>query len=268
MTAATTTLTRVPATRSGWRGFGTLLRTEARLFLRDGTAVFFALVFPTVLLVGVGLAIPGMREPITGAGAPWDGLTAIATYVPIVLAAAVATPALTTMPVTFATAREKGLLRRLSTTPMRPQGVVVAHLLINLGAIAVSAVLALVVGQVVFGLAAPVSPATVVLAFVLTVLSMLSLGMVVAAVAAKGSTASAIGNLVYFPMLFLSGMWTPGPIMPDVVRDIGQFSPLGAAAQAMSAGWFETEVPTLQLVVMVAWTTVLLPLAVKLFRWS
>jgi ABC-2 type transport system permease protein len=69
-------------------------------------------------------------------------------------------------------------------------------------------------------------------------------------------------------MLFLSGMWTPGPIMPDVVRDIGQFSPLGAAAQAMSAGWFETEVPTLQLVVMVAWTAVLLPLAVKLFRWS
>ena len=122
MTAVTTTPTRVPTTRSGWRGFGTLLRTETRLFLRDGTAVFFALVFPTVLLVGVGFAIPGMREPITGAGAPWDGLTAIATYLPVVLAAAVATPALTTMPVTFATAREKGLLRRLSTNPMRQQG--------------------------------------------------------------------------------------------------------------------------------------------------
>src|SRR5690606_37608191 len=176
MTAATTTLPRVPTARSGWRGFGTLLRTEARLFLRDGTAAFFALVFPTVLLVGVGLAIPGMREPITGAGAPWDGLTAIATYVPIVLAAAVATPALTTMPVTFATAREKGLLRRLSTTPMRPQGVVVAHLVINLVAGVVSSAVALVVGELVFGLPATRNAGTGALAFVLGVATIDALG--------------------------------------------------------------------------------------------
>ncbi|WP_454044714.1 ABC transporter permease [Cellulosimicrobium sp. Marseille-Q8652] len=268
MTTATLSPSLPTSRGSGWRGFGTLLTTEARLWLRDPGSVFFALVFPTVLLVGVGFAIPGMREPIEGMGAPWDGLTAIATYVPVVLAAAVATPALTTMPVYFATFREKGLLRRLSTTPMRPQGIVVAHLVINLVAIFAAAAVSLVVCQLVFGLAAPRHLGTVLLAFLLTVLSMLSLGTLVAARAPKASTASAIGTLIYFPMLFLSGMWTPGPIMPDALREIGQYTPLGAASQALTAGWFADGFPTLQMVVMAVWTAVLLPLAIKLFRWS
>ena len=266
MTAATLS----PSTRSrstGWRGFGTLLSTESRLWLRDAGTVFFSLAFPTVLLLGVGFAIPGMRDSIEDAG-PWTGLSAIALYVPVVLAAAVATPALTTMPVYFATFREKGLLRRLSTTPMRPQGVVAAHLIINLVAIVAATGIALAVGAIVFDYPAPRNVATVALSFVLAVLSMLSLGVVVAARAPKASTASAIGTIVYFPLLFLSGLWTPGPIMPDAVREVGQFTPLGAAAQAMTAGWFESGFPTLQVVVMAAWTVVLLPLGVRLFRWS
>jgi ABC-2 type transport system permease protein len=271
MTTATlspSTTSRRVRHRSGWRGFPTLLATEARLWLRDPGTVFFALAFPTVLLVGVGFAIPGMREPIQGMGAPWDGRSAIAAFVPVVLAAAVATPALTTMPVYFATFREKGLLRRLSTTPMRPQGIVLAHLVINVVAIAAATVVALVVGQLVFGLVAPRHLATVVLAFLLAMLSMLSLGTLIAARAPKASTASAIGSLIYFPLLFLSGLWTPGPIMPDAVRAVGQFTPLGAASQAMTAGWFEDGFPMLQIVVMVVWTAVLLPLGIRLFRWS
>ncbi len=268
MTATTVSPPATTSRGAGWRGFGTLLTTESRLWLRDPGTVFFSLAFPTVLLLGVGFAIPGMREPIEAAGGPWDGLTAISLYVPVVLAAAVATPALTTMPVYFATFREKGVLRRLSTTPMRPQGIVVAHLVINLVAVVAATAVALVVGATAFGVPAPRQPGIVALAFVLAVLSMLSLGTLVAARAPRAGTASAVGTLIYFPLLFLSGLWTPGPVMPDAVREVGQYTPLGAAAQAMTAGWFEDGVPTLQLVVMAAWTVVVLPLGVKLFRWT
>ncbi|MBD8079739.1 ABC transporter permease [Cellulosimicrobium arenosum] len=268
MTAATLAPT-LPAARShGWRGFPTLLATESRLWLREPGTVFFSLAFPTVLLLGVTFAIPGMREPITGTGSAWDGRSAIAAYVPVVLAAAVATPALTTMPVSFAGFREKGLLRRLSTTPMRPQGVVLAHLVINLVAIAAAAAVALAVGALVLGYPAPEQVGTVALAFVLTATSMMSLGVVIASRTSRASTASAIGSLVYFPLLFLSGLWTPGPMMPDAVRQVGQLTPLGAASQAMTAGWFEDGFPALQVVVMAVWTAVLLPLGVRLFRWS
>lgn len=267
MTATTATAV-TPASRFGYRGWGTLLSTEMRLWLRDAGTVFFSLAFPTVLLVGVGFAIPGMREVITDAPEPWNGLTAVATYLPTVLAAAIGTPALTTMPVYFATFREKGVLRRLSTTPMRPQGIVAAHLVINLASIVAATLIAIVVGQLVFGVAAPRNLGVVLLAFVLGVISLLSLGTLIAARVPKASTASAIGSLVYFPLLFLAGLWTPGPIMPEAVRQVGQFTPLGAASQAMTAGWFEPGFPALQVVVMVVWAAVLLPLSIKLFRWS
>ncbi|MFD6090499.1 ABC transporter permease [Oerskovia sp. NPDC060338] len=274
MTTQTATHAQVAAPRrrkfagTGWHGLRTLTLTEARLLLRDPGTVFFALLFPTVLLVGVGFAIPGMREVITDAPPPWGGLTAVAVYVPVALATAVATVALTTMPVYFATFREKGVLRRLSTTPMRPQGLIGAHVVINLVTVCVAALLAVLVGSLVFDLAAPANLSIVVGSFLLGILSMFSLGMLIASRAGKASTASAIGMTLYFPMLFLAGMWTPGPIMPEALRTIGGYTPLGAATQAMTTGWFETGVPVSQIVVMAVWTVVLLPVAARLFRWS
>ncbi|ACZ32319.1 ABC-2 type transporter [Xylanimonas cellulosilytica DSM 15894] len=259
-----------PATRShGWRGFPTLLRTETKVWLRDGAAVFFGLAFPTVLLVGIGLVIPGMRDPIDApASTVWAGLTPVAVYVPTVLAAALATAALTVMPATFGAMREKGVLRRLSTTPMRPQGLIVSHYLINLGATLAASVIALVAGQLVFGLARPQQLGVVVLSFALGLAAMFAAGTVIAARVPRASTASAVSMPVYFPMLLLAGMWTPGPIMPDALRVIGKFTPLGAASQAMTAGWFEDGFPLVQVVVMVVWTAVLLPIGIRLFRWT
>lgn len=270
-TAPTTSRTRVRSSGAGWRGFGRLLRTEATVWLRDSTSVFFGILFPTVLLVGVGFGIPGMREPMTDDVPPdsiWYGVTPIATYLPTVLAMAIGTLAILSLPVTFATFRDKGVLRRLSTTPMRPQAIVVAHLLINVATTLVGVALALTVAQLAFGIVRPTQLGVVLGAFVLGMLALFSLGMLLAAVVSKPSTANAIGSLVYFPLLFLAGLWTPGPIMPDVVRQIGQFTPMGAAAQAMDTGWFGDGFPMLQFVVMAAWTVVLLPLAVRLFRWT
>jgi len=271
----TTTATAVPRrarpTGTRWRGFGRLLRTETAVWLRDAASVFFGILFPTVLLVGVGFGIPGMREPMTDDVPPdsiWYGVTPIATYLPTVLAMAVGTLAILSLPVTFATFRDKGVLRRLSTTPMRPQAIIVAHLVISVVTSLVGVVLALVVAQTAFGIVRPAQLGVVVGAFALGMLSLFALGMLLSAVVNKPSTANAVASLVYFPLLFLAGLWTPGPIMPDVVRQIGQFTPMGAAAQAMDTGWFGEGFPALQFVVMAAWTVVLLPLAGRLFRWT
>jgi ABC-2 type transport system permease protein len=269
-TATTTAPARVRSSGAGWRGFGRLLRTETAVWLRDSTSVFFGILFPTVLLVGVGFGIPGMREPMTDVppDSIWYGVTPIATYLPTVLAMAIGTLAILSLPVTFSTFRDKGVLRRLSTTPMRPQAIIVAHLVISIVTTFVGVALALVVAQVAFGIVRPEQLAVVLGAFVLGLLSLFSLGMFLSALVNKPSTANAVASLVYFPLLFLAGLWTPGPIMPDIVRQIGQFTPMGAAAQAMDEGWFGTEFPMLQYVVMAAWTVVLMPLAVRLFRWT
>ncbi|MFI6425638.1 ABC transporter permease [Promicromonospora sp. NPDC050880] len=262
-----TTTTRTGRRRV--RGFGTLLATELRVWLRDPTAVFFALVFPTMLLLGLGLAIPAFAEPMTDAPPPWNEAPGITSYLPTVIALAVGTIALTTMPVQFATFREKGILKRLSTTPMPPQNLIGAHMVINVLALIVSAGAAVVGAMLVLGVPFAADPLTVLLVLVLSTTAMFSLGLLVAARAEKGTTASGLGMLIYFPSLMFSGVWVPLSVMPDWMERIGLYLPLGAAAQGLTVGWFGNEgFPLAQVLVLLAWTLVLFPLGVKLFRWT
>src|SRR5699024_6940678 len=248
------------------RGTASLVRSEARLFLRDRGSLFFALAFPAVVLVGVGLAIPGMDERLPAG--PGVGLPTIALMLPPVLAAAMATPALSTVPSTIAGYREQGVLTRLSTTPMRPVGLLLAQLVVGVVAFLAATVLALVVGALVFGVPVPRSVPLVVAAVLLGAVAMFALGMIIAARATKASTAQGIGMLVYFPMLFFAGMWTPGPVMPDAVAAVATWTPLGAISQAISAGWLGGDLPWLQLAVTAGYAVVGIVVAARLFRWS
>lgn len=243
-----------------------LLRAETRLYLRDVPSAVFALLVPAVVLVGAGLAIPGMRATLSGGA--WDGLTMIQVYTPAVLTMALATPALSTLPVIVASYREHGVLRRLSTTPTPPSAVLGAQLVINLTAFVVAAVIALLTAATVFASPLPRQVPTAVLALALGALSLFGLGMLVAARARTGTSASGIGMLLYFPLLFLAGLWTPGPLMPESLRLVATYTPVGATSQALTTAWFDGGFPALQLAVLVGWTVLLYPLAAKTFRWS
>lgn len=261
--------------RAGWargalfgRGFGSLLIAETRLFLRDGGNLFFALIFPSVLIIGVGYLIPGLRESIVEAG-PLQGLSAVNFMIPPVLATAVATPALTVLPVTFAQYRERGILKRLSTTPMRPQAMLTAHVIIGVLAFLVAAALALVLGAIAFDLAMPDGPLQVVGSLVLCAGAMFSIGLIIAALAPRANIAQAIGMLLFFPMLFFAGLWTPGPEMPELIAQIASWTPLGAGSQALQSFWFDaSDIPVRQLLVMTGYIAVSVPVAARFFRWK
>lgn len=262
------TATRSPHRSDGTRGLGALVRSETTLFLRDAGSVFFALLFPTVLAVGLGFAIPGMRDPIESPGSSYDGVLVIAMFMPVILATAIAAPALTTLPSFIAGYRERGVLRRLAATPMRPHGILVAQVIVNIGAFVAASVLALTLSALVFDLEVPEQPLLLVAMFLLGAAATFGVGLLIASFASKASTANGTGMLVYFPMLFFAGLWTPGPIMPDIVESIARFTPLGAASQAMTEAWFGTDVPWLLIAVMLVYVVVLYPLSSRLFRWS
>src|SRR5699024_5002454 len=161
------------------------------------------------------------------------GLPSIVVMLPPVLATAMATPALSTVPSTIAGYREQGVLTRLSTTPMRPTGLLLAQLVIGAVAFLLATMLALVVGSLVFTLPVPHDVAAVLAAVRLGAGPRSAVGRLIAGRAPTASTARGIGMLVYFPMLFCAGMWTPGPVMPDVVAAIATWTPLGAISQAI-----------------------------------
>lgn len=269
MTASTTTPATLAVRRPLIpRGLGVLARTEGRLFVRDAGSVFFALIFPSLLLVGMGYAIPGLREPVEGMGAMWEGLLVIHIFAPAIVCTAIATVALTTLPNYLASYREQGIFRRLATTPMRPAGVLYAHLVISVICLTVATVLALAVGALALDLPMPARPVLTAVVFALGATAMLGIGLIIGGLAPKASAASGIGMAVYFPMLFFAGLWTPGPMMPEALRVISTFTPMGAASQAMSTAWYGQGLPLLQLVVMVGYAVATFAIASRTFRWS
>ncbi|MFJ3904703.1 ABC transporter permease [Streptomyces sp. NPDC090025] len=240
-----------------------LLRTEVRLFLREPGALFWVMASPTVLLVVLG-CIPSFRAPSADLG----GRRVIDLYVAISVLFALIMAGLQAMPPVLAGYRERGILRRMSTTPVRPGALLGAQLVLHGGAALVSALLVITVGRVALDVPLPGNPAGYLLALLLAVAGALALGAAVCAVSRTQKIATAVGSAVFFPSMFTAGVWLPVQAMPDTLRRIVDFSPLGAASQALDAatgggwpGWAA-------LGVMAAWAVLLTGAAVRWFRWE
>jgi ABC-2 type transport system permease protein len=237
--------------------------SELKLFLRDPIAWFFALAFPPLLLLILG-SIPAFRAPDDALG----GLRLIDLYVPIMIAFVLAMLAVSVLPTFLATYREKGILRRLSTTPVRPGSVLLAQLVMGVGMALVAVALVLGVGVVAFDTAIPAQPLGYLVAFVLAAAATFAVGMVVAAVAPSGKAASGIGSILFFPMMFLAGLYFPREAMPDILRRVSDFTPLGAGVQALQDAATGAWPQPLHLAVLAAIAIAASLTAAKLFRWE
>ncbi|MFG1779828.1 ABC transporter permease [Micromonospora sp. NPDC049048] len=241
-----------------------IIRVEAKLFLRDPVGTFFAIAFPALLILVLGLAMPGFREPAD----ELDGRLPLEVYLPITMTLAIATVTLMTLVSVVGTYRERGILRRLSTTPVPPAAVLVAQVAVNVTALLGACGLAWLVAATVFDVPPPGNALGFVLAFTLGAGAMCAVALLVTAVTPSARASMGVGQLIYFPMMFFAGVWTPGPQMPDLVRKIADFTPLGAASQALQDAWAGSWPTLSHLAVMVAFTVVLGGVAARYFRWE
>ncbi|WP_351223257.1 ABC transporter permease [Streptomyces sp. NPDC002133] len=240
-----------------------VLRTETRLFTREPGSLFWILVFPSVLLTVIGL-IPSFREASDDIG----GRRVVDLYVPVAVLLAMIMAGLQAMPPVLTGYRERGILRRMSVTPVRPAALLTAQLVLHGAAALLSALLAVAVGRIAFGVALPGQPGGYLLALVLTTAGALALGATVCAVSRTQKIATAIGSVVFFPAMFTAGVWVPVQAMPDMLRDIVRFTPFGAASEALdraaAGGW-----PSWTAIGVTAlWTALLTGVAVRWFRWE
>jgi ABC-2 type transport system permease protein len=242
----------------------TLTKTQSKVFLREPMAVFFGLVFPALLLVVIGTVFPGATDPSPDLG----GRSLVDIYAPVSIALGLATVALSLLPATLGGERERGILRRLSTTPVHPRALVTAHLVVQLVVVTLATVAAILIGMLVFGISFPESPGWFVLSYALGAVSLLSVGLLIGAVVPTANSGQAIGMLLYFPLLFFAGVYIPLEVMPAGVRTVSGYTPSGAAVQALSASWVGDVPETSSLLVMAAWALVAGSLAVWLFRWD
>ncbi|OLF11334.1 ABC transporter permease [Actinophytocola xanthii] len=240
-----------------------LTATETRLFFREPVGVFFVLAFPPLLLVILG-AIPAMREPDTDLG----GTRPITLYVPIIIVMGLALFALNVLSQMFATYREKGVLRRMRTTPVKPQAMLGAQLLMSTILSIATMLAVLLIGWLAFDVGLPRQLPAYLVGYVLAALAMFALGLLVASVAPNGRAAGGIGMLLFFPVMFFAGLWVPRDAMNDVLRTISDFTPLGAGVQSLQDATAGHWPQLLHVAVMLGWTVAAGGLAARYFRWE
>lgn len=239
-----------------------LTAAETRLFFREPVVVFFALGFAPLLLVIFGL-IPAMREVD-----PDLGVRRMSIYLPILVTMGVALFALSGLSPLFAAYRERGILRRMRTTPVRPMAMLAAQLLMAMGLSLVALAIILGLAQFAFGEDLPQAGAAYLVGYLLTASASFAVGLLVAAVAPTSTAATAIGTLLFFPLAFFAGIWLPRDDMTDVLRRISDLSPLGAGVQSLQDAAAGSWPQLLHVAVLVGWTIIAGGLAARFFRWE
>jgi len=240
-----------------------LTLTELRLLLREPMLVFWGFAFPLLLLTVFGL-IPSFKQTHAG----YQGQTVLDTYVPILIVMMLAMLSYFALPTVLASYREQGVLRRLKTTPAGAVRVLAAQLLVNFGSAVVMTALILVVGRLAFGVPLPLAPGIWVVVALLTAAGTLAVGLFVAAVAPTGRVASTIGSIMFYPLMFFSGLWLPIPSMPSALQHICHATPLGAAWESFQSAALGHWPSALALLTMIAYPIVFGLAAARLFRWD
>jgi ABC-2 type transport system permease protein len=240
-----------------------LCATELKLLTRERVRVGITVVIPLALLIILG-SIHGLRKP----EAEYGGYSVIDVYTYILLVMALALQSLTNMPMILADYRERGVLRRLQTTPIGAVRVLAAQVVADLAVAAVTVAVILAVARIGFGVAMPREVGAFIITALLAAASLLSVGMLIASVAPTGRVARGIGALAFYALMFFAGLWLPLPQMPAALQHISHATPLGAAVPALHEAATGSWPTALQLGTMAAYAVALGLAAAKFFRWE
>lgn len=242
--------------------FVALLRLQAKLALREPYAVGLGIGFPIILLLLFGFISGQVPGNVAG-----TGLTVLDLWIPTIMVIGFVAIAVS-LPSTLVRDREIGWLRRVSTTPLHPSRLLAAQLIQSL-AIAVATVLIIIFGGgIVFGAPLHVGIPFFVLSIILSLAEILSLGLVVVALVPSQTVASIVTPVLFFPLLFLSGLWVNPVQVGEPLQSIMYYSPTGASAEALLYSVFNSTPPYTTFITMAVYTVIFAFIAIRYFRWE
>jgi len=167
--------------------------------------------------------------------------------------------------------RKNGVLKRLMATPLTPLEFLSAQVLSRLWLIVLVTMLVYAGTNLLVGFRMYGSYLTLLLVLVLGTLSMISLGLIVAARMTNEEAANGLLNLISWPMMLLSGVWFSLEGSPAIVQQAAQLLPLTHLTEAARAvmidgaglaqiGW--------HLAVLLGMSGLFLFIGAKTFRWE
>lgn len=241
-----------------------LVGLQTKRTLREPAAVFFMVAFAPLFAVMMGLIFGNEPTPEFGGRGYLDANLVSFTAIVVAIVSFVM------VPIDIVTQRENGSLRRFHATPLPPLAYIAADVLVRFVISLLSVTVMFVIGVFAFGASPEGHLVSVLLAAALGILSFLAVGYALAALMPSQSVAQAVGNVLVYPLIFLSGAAVPLAVLPEGVQEVARFSPLTQFVellQGLWAGqsWSENWVP---LVVMLGTLAIATAVAGEFFRWE
>lgn len=167
--------------------------------------------------------------------------------------------------------RRKGILKRLFVTPIRPREFIAAICIARLGWCLLQLSLLLLTALFLLKASFMGNFFELYLVIVLGTIIFLCVGFCVGSLAKTQQSVGAIGNLVIFPQVFMSGVFFPIQAMPDWLQPVAQLLPLSYVVNCMRGIANEglsllSMLPDLAGVLV--WLALSFALATRLFVWK
>lgn len=171
----------------------------------------------------------------------------------------------------FPELKKMGILRRLHTTPLRVWQYFMSTMMGNAVVGLMSLALMFVVAITVFNLNVVGNYVTLAIFLAFGIIEILGIGLALGGWAKNERQVAPLGNIIVFPMMFLTGVFFPRFLMPSWLQSITTFMPLTPIIDG--ARLIATEGKSLLdlgplLLIMAVWTVIIYFIAFRVFRWE
>ncbi len=198
------------------------------------------------------------------------GAAAIGMLIPAFTAMTIGMIGLMPITITLATYRENGILRRLRTTPVSSLVVMLAQVLVVFTMTTLGMLLLVAAGMLLYHVRFEGNVLHWLAGFTLSSLGFFGIGFILGGVMPTARTAQVAAMVLLYPMLILSGAAWPRELMPANMQKISAFLPLTYVVNLLRGMWTGEAwgQHLLDVVVLVVLLALGIIVSVKTFKWE
>lgn len=215
------------------RGLLQLTWLEIKIFMREPLGAIGTVLMPVAIFLVIGRALGrgnGLPRSPGAAAFLQSGL-------PVMVSVLIAISAVASLVTIISIYREGGILKRLRATPLRPYTILSAHVLAKMAFTAMTIALLLLAGRRFYPVGLNVPVFSFALAVIVSTLSILSMGFVIASLVRTARFAQPVAALVFYPMLAISGLFAPIEAMPMWLQGLARLLPMTYVVSLLSGIW-------------------------------
>ena len=214
------------------RGLLKLTWIEIKIFLREPLGAFGTIVFPVLFFIVLGrVAGPRLASPSLAT----SGFISVG--LPVLASLLIAVSSVLSLVTIISIYREGGILKRLRATPLRPQTILSAHVIVKLLLTAATLALMVLAGKRYYPAGVHVPFFSFTVALLISTLSILSIGFLIASIVPTARFAQPIGAIILYPMFGLSGLFVPVAMLPPALHAVARVLPLTYAVSLLQGIW-------------------------------